>query len=67
MNYGLPTNYGTAPEFFSATMSKRRFHTLVQAIRFDDRNSRLERKKTDNLAPIRYNQKKNLIELKEKI
>lgn len=44
----------TAPEFFSATMSKRRFHTLVQAIRFDDRNSRLERKKTDNLAPIRY-------------
>ncbi|CAI6369859.1 unnamed protein product [Macrosiphum euphorbiae] len=45
---------GTAPEFFSATMSKRRFHTLVQAIRFDDRNSRLERKKTDNLAPIRY-------------
>uniref|UniRef100_A0A2S2QPD4 PiggyBac transposable element-derived protein domain-containing protein n=1 Tax=Sipha flava TaxID=143950 RepID=A0A2S2QPD4_9HEMI len=36
---------GTAPEFFSATMSKRRFHTLVQAIRFDDRNSRLERKK----------------------
>lgn len=45
---------GTAPEFFSATMSKRRFHTLVQAIRFDDRNTRLERKKIDNLAPIRY-------------
>lgn len=45
---------GTASEFFSATMSKRRFYTLIQAIRFDDHNTRLERKNTDNLAPIRY-------------
>lgn len=44
---------GTAPEIFSATMSKRRFHTLVQAIRFDDKASRPQRKRLDNLAPIR--------------
>lgn len=44
---------GTSPDFFSAVMSRRRFMTLVQAIRFDDMNTRLQRKQEDNLAPIR--------------
>lgn len=45
---------GTAPEYFAATMSERRFHSLVQAIRFDDIDSRAERTQKDNLAPVRY-------------
>lgn len=45
---------GTAPEYFAATMSERRFHSLVQAIRFDDIDSRVERAREDNLAPVRY-------------
>lgn len=45
---------GTAPEYFAATMPKFRFHTLVRAIRFDDKETRTERAKQDNLAPIRY-------------
>lgn len=44
---------GTAPDFFSAVMPKRRFQTLVQAIRFDDKTTRNVRKNEDNLAPIR--------------
>lgn len=44
---------GTAPDIFRATMSKRRFHTLVQGIRFDDKETRDERKSRDNIAPIR--------------
>lgn len=44
---------GTAPDFFSAVMSKKRFHLLVQAIRFDDMDTRSERSKIDNLAAIR--------------
>lgn len=44
---------GSAPEFFRAVMSEKRFHQLYQAIRFDDRRTRHERKQTDNLAPIR--------------
>lgn len=44
---------GTAPDFFRTVMSERRFHTLVRAIRFDERRTRDERKKLDNLSPIR--------------
>ncbi|XP_046674842.1 uncharacterized protein LOC124363627 [Homalodisca vitripennis] len=44
---------GTAPDIFACTMSQRRFHTLVQGIRFDDKASRAYRKARDNLAPIR--------------
>lgn len=44
---------GTAPDFFRAVMSERRFHMLVRAIRFDDANTRKDRSKLDNLAPIR--------------
>lgn len=44
---------GTAPEFFSAVMSERRFHTLQRAIRFDDSSTRKDRAEFDNLAPIR--------------
>lgn len=46
-------NDGTAPDILAATMSKKRFHTLIQAIRFDDRTSRAQRKQTDNAAAIR--------------
>uniref|UniRef100_A0A1B6M803 PiggyBac transposable element-derived protein domain-containing protein n=1 Tax=Graphocephala atropunctata TaxID=36148 RepID=A0A1B6M803_9HEMI len=49
----LWSNDSTCPEFFSAVMSKKRFQTLVQALRFDDRNTRAARKRIDNLAPIR--------------
>ncbi|KAJ8970331.1 hypothetical protein NQ314_001292 [Rhamnusium bicolor] len=44
---------GTAPDFFAATMSKKRFHQLVQSIRFDDATKRLESSAIDNLAPVR--------------
>uniref|UniRef100_A0A1B6LLL4 PiggyBac transposable element-derived protein domain-containing protein n=1 Tax=Graphocephala atropunctata TaxID=36148 RepID=A0A1B6LLL4_9HEMI len=44
---------GTAPDIYVATMSKRRFHNLVQAIRFDDKNTRAQRKLTDKAAPMR--------------
>lgn len=49
----LSTTDGTAPDIYIATMSKRRFHTLVQAIRFDDKTTRPQRKETDNAAPMR--------------
>ncbi len=44
---------GTAPDCFRATMSINRFRLLLKALRFDDVRDREERKKTDNLAPIR--------------
>lgn len=44
---------GSAPECFRATMSKERFLLLLRALRFDDINTRNERKVSDNLAPIR--------------
>lgn len=34
-------------------MSMKRFYLLLSALRFDDINTREERKKLDNLAPIR--------------
>lgn len=45
---------GTAPDIFVATMSEKRFHMLVRAIRFDDETTRDVRKLLDNLAPIRH-------------
>lgn len=44
---------GTAPDYFIATMSERRFHILIRALRFDDLRDRNERSKLDNLSPIR--------------
>ncbi|KAJ8969914.1 hypothetical protein NQ314_001531 [Rhamnusium bicolor] len=44
---------GTAPDFFAATMSKKRFHQLVQSIRFEDATKRLETSAIGNLAPVR--------------
>ncbi|XP_044593669.1 piggyBac transposable element-derived protein 3-like [Cotesia glomerata] len=44
---------GTAPDCYRAVMSKSRFCTLLAALKFDDINDREERKKVDNLAPIR--------------
>ncbi|KAF9417452.1 hypothetical protein HW555_005455 [Spodoptera exigua] len=43
---------GTAPDIFRAAMSRNRFLLLMRAIRFDDINSRSERSKYDNIAPI---------------
>lgn len=44
---------GTACDFFRATMSIKRFLFLLRALRFDDINTRANRKESDNLAPIR--------------
>lgn len=44
---------GTSPECFRAVMSSRRFYTLLEALRFDNMHDRVERKRVDNLAPIR--------------
>lgn len=44
---------GTAADYFRAVMSERRFHILVRALRFDDKDTRKERSKLDNLAAIR--------------
>ncbi|KAJ8886715.1 hypothetical protein PR048_012927 [Dryococelus australis] len=44
---------GTAPEFFRATMSIKRFATLLRALRFDDLDTQETWKKVDNLALIR--------------
>lgn len=44
---------GTAPDIFRAAMSRNNFLFLMRAIRFDDINSRSERAKYDNIAPIR--------------
>lgn len=49
----LWTNDGTAPECFSATMSRRRFYQLLQNLRFDNKDDRKDRLQTDNLAAIR--------------
>ncbi|XP_030758010.1 piggyBac transposable element-derived protein 3-like [Sitophilus oryzae] len=51
--YNLWSSDGTAPEFFAAVMSERRFHIILRAIRFDDSDTREERRDIDNLAPIR--------------
>lgn len=44
---------GSAPDYFRAVMSMSRFYLLLSALKFDDINDREERKKLDNLAPIR--------------
>lgn len=41
-------------ERYKATMSERRFKFLINCLRFDDKATRDERKKTDKLAPIRH-------------
>lgn len=43
----------TAPQCFRLAMSRERFHLLLRALRFDNIHDRDERKKIDNLAPIR--------------
>ncbi|XP_050315802.1 uncharacterized protein LOC126750275 [Anthonomus grandis grandis] len=44
---------GTSMEIFRLTMSRERFRFLLQYIRFDNKNTRIERQKYDKLAPIR--------------
>lgn len=44
---------GTGVEAIYVTMSEHRFRFLMKCIRFDDVHSRLERRATDKLAPIR--------------
>ncbi|KAJ8938411.1 hypothetical protein NQ318_011994 [Aromia moschata] len=44
---------GYGVEIFHLTMSLQRFRFLVRVLRFDDKDTRLERMKTNKLAPIR--------------
>ncbi|XP_026323950.1 piggyBac transposable element-derived protein 4-like [Hyposmocoma kahamanoa] len=44
---------GTGVDVFRTTMSLQRFYFLQNSIRFDDKSTREERKKTDNMAAIR--------------
>lgn len=44
---------GTACDFFRATMSVKRFLFLLRVLRFDDINTRDNRKQSDNLSPVR--------------
>ncbi|XP_045449984.1 piggyBac transposable element-derived protein 4-like [Melitaea cinxia] len=44
---------GTGIDIFRNTMSLQRFYFIMNCIRFDDSSTRLERKQTDRLAPIR--------------
>lgn len=44
---------GTGVEIFRLTMSQTRFRFLLRYIRFDDKESRIQRRELDKLAPIR--------------
>lgn len=44
---------GDGVEKFSLVMNIKRFKTLIRCLRFDDRNTREERKTVDRLAPVR--------------
>lgn len=44
---------GLSPDIFRATMRENRFKLLLRALRFDDGETRLERRKADKMAPIR--------------
>lgn len=44
---------GDGIEKFGLVMNIKRFKTLIRCFRFDDRNTREERKKIDRLAPVR--------------
>uniref|UniRef100_A0A1B6LU83 PiggyBac transposable element-derived protein domain-containing protein n=1 Tax=Graphocephala atropunctata TaxID=36148 RepID=A0A1B6LU83_9HEMI len=43
----------TTPNCFRMTMGINRFKILLRSLRFDDIDTRLERKRTDRLAPVR--------------
>ncbi|CAH2104116.1 unnamed protein product [Euphydryas editha] len=49
----LWANDGTGIEFFSDTMSAKRFLFILRCLRFDDTSSRQSRLNVDKLAPIR--------------
>lgn len=49
----LWSNDGFAPEYFRSVMSEQRFYILLRALRFDDIETRNDRKSIDKLAPIR--------------
>lgn len=44
---------GMGVELFRLVMSERRFRFLIRCLRFDDRETRLERKSVDKLAAVR--------------
>lgn len=44
---------GSGIELFRLTMSLQRFRFLLRTLRFDDMNSRVERRSLDRLAPVR--------------
>lgn len=56
---------GDGVEKFGLVMSLKRFKTLIRCLRFDDRNTREERKKIDRLAPVREIFKKFVKSCKE--
>ncbi|KAG5866511.1 hypothetical protein JTB14_016365 [Gonioctena quinquepunctata] len=45
---------GTTPDFFAAVMSKRRFHLLVQAIRFDNMDTRHRLSEAEQFRDTRH-------------
>jgi hypothetical protein len=51
--YDLWATDGTGVEVFRTVIPLYRFKFLLQCIRFDDNATRAERKKIDNLAPVR--------------
>lgn len=44
---------GTSPEIFRLAMSEQRFRFLLRHIIFNNRSTRVDRRKNDELAPIR--------------
>lgn len=44
---------GSGVELFRIVMSRNRFHLLLSCLRFDNKNTRQERKAQDKLAPLR--------------
>lgn len=49
----LWSSEGVGPEIFRNVISQKRFYFLLRALRFDNVNTRIERRKLDKLAPIR--------------
>lgn len=51
--HDLYKDNGLSPDYFRATMRENRLRLLLRALRFDDSETRAERRTTDKLAPIR--------------
>lgn len=51
--HNLWKSNGLSPEYFRAVIRENRFRLLLQAFRFDNQSTRVERKKSEKLALIR--------------